>query len=88
MVHSNYEGFTGSVTSRNVSQISEGELWKKNFLGIFRSSLCICFIFIVVPLEERKKAAGPGKDGEMEACPLFLLPSPDFGACDRPALRV
>lgn len=61
--HSNYEGFGGSATSRNVSQISEWEFWKRNFLGISRSSSWICLsYFHCQPLEERKKTAAPGKD--------------------------
>ena len=48
----------------------------------------VCFVFIVVPLEERKKTAGPGKDWEAKASLSSLLLSADFRVFSRPELRL
>lgn len=84
--HSNYGESIGSVTSRNVKQINEWELWKKEFPEDLQKWELDLFVF-VVPLEERKKKAALGRDWEAEAS-SSLRPSADCGALGGSDLRL
>lgn len=70
--HSHSGGFIGSVTGRNVSQISEWELWKRNFLGIFRRGSWIClFCFYCCFSWGKKENSRPWKRLGGGGLPLF-----------------
>ena len=86
--HSDYGEFIGSVTSRNVKQINEWELWKKEFPGDLQKWELDLFVFTVVSLEERRKKAALGRDWEAEASFSYLLPSADCGVLGGSDLRL